>query len=162
VDSGTARSVSLSFSRAETATGMALLTLAHFLVKGVRLSRWRRTLGRPVAADENVSLPCEAAAQAKPRALAASISRADWRLPLPTKCLARAVALQWRLRLSGFPSLLVIAVHRSDRNGQEAFHAWVEREEEILIGQCDRAAYRPIMLFAQGLPASMSCASSAR
>lgn len=136
----------------QTAAGSALLLGALMLVKFVRLSAWRRTLGRLVPPEEAKRAEFEPADQARAAALAGWITRATERLPLATKCLARAVALQWRLRLSGISSLLMVAFHATDREGEHAFHAWVERDGQILIGACDRASYRPIMIFAQGVP----------
>lgn len=58
--------------------------------------------------------------------------------------------LQWLLRREAIGSQLVIAIHATDRTGEHAYHAWVERDGEFLIGRCDRAAYRPVMIFVQG------------
>ncbi len=119
--------------------------MATILVRRVRLSRWRGTLGSIATTDRTADV------QTNTRAilLAAAIERAALRLPVATKCLARAVALQWRLRLSGIPSELVVAFHATDRSGDDGFHAWIEHGGQIIIGHCDRTLYRPVLTLSQ-------------
>ena len=136
-----------------------LLIAAIVLVRAVRLSRWRSSLGQvrayaalaPDAPAPGPPAPGPPAPGNAPRAR--SIGRivgqaARW-LPFPVKCLPRAVATQWLLRLLDSPSSLVIAVHAHDRAGEHAFHAWVESGDEIVIGHCERPKYRAIMAFDQ-------------
>lgn len=131
-----------------------MLAAALTLIKFVRLSAWRGSLGGLVTAEDMTRARFGPEEQARAIALAGWMTRAVERLPIATKCLAQAVALQWRLRLSGISSLLVIAFHLTDREGEHAFHAWVERDGRFLIGACDRETYRPIMMFAQGIAAT--------
>ena len=119
------------------------------LVRRVSLSRWRWTLGEldgsAIGQDERGPDP-------RARAFADAVDRASLRLP--SKCLPRAVALQWRLRLAGIPSSLIIAFHLVDRTAEHGFHAWVEQAGKIVIGHCDRDAYRAALTLSQGnLPA---------
>jgi hypothetical protein len=129
------------------AVSSVFLVVAAILVRFVQLSRWRGTLGAMIPSEAASSL-----AQANPRArsLAGTIERAAVHLPFATKCLPRAVALQWRLRFSGIPSDLVVAFHLADRASEHGFHAWVEHAGEIVIGDCDRAVYRPVLRLSQG------------
>jgi hypothetical protein len=148
--------VSLGYTwpwRANVALCLALLSIAVFLVRAVRFSRWRSTLGSLAE-----SPPPRASHEPDPaaRMLAAVVERAADRLPFATKCLPRAVALQWRLRLAGIPSDLVVAFHAIDRSGEDRFHAWVEHAGEMVIGQCDRTLYRPVMILSQGRPAAVA------
>jgi hypothetical protein len=138
--------------RADVALCVVLLAAAVFLIRVVRLSRWRSTLGSlaKCPADPGAYTPDPEA-----RVLAAVVERAADRFPFAPKCLPRAVALQWRLRLAGIPSDLVIAFHAVDRSGEDGFHAWVEHGGEIVIGQCDRPVYQPVMTLSQGAVATV-------
>ena len=125
-----------------------LLAFARLLVRRVSLSRWRWTLGRIITSDRPV---CFAPSEAREsRVLARSVERADVRLPFESRCLPRAVALQWRLRLAGIPSRLVIAFNKLDRSGEHGFHAWVEQGGTMIIGECDRSLYQPALTLLQG------------
>lgn len=124
---------------------MALLCAAMCLVRWVPLGRWRASLGvvrrdNPERGLADDPLPSRQAIDAARR-----IERGTSHLPFPVKCLPRAVALQWLLRITGSPSTLVVAMHATDRTGEHSSHAWVEQGGEILIGDCDRDAYRPLL-----------------
>ncbi len=82
--------------RRRTALAMALLCMAQVLVKWVPWRLWRWTLGR-VATSEGG--PQGAARVA--RQIAVHVERGAARLPFATKCLPRAMALCWLLRLAG-------------------------------------------------------------
>ena len=138
--------------RAEVAFGVVLICLARFLVRNVRLSRWRWTLGRIDAASASSDGDDDHRADI----LASAIERAAERLPFDSKCLPRAVALQWRLRMAGIASRMVIAFHAIDRSGEHGFHAWVEHSGEMIIGACDRAVYRPALTLSQGNTAAFA------
>ena len=126
---------------------MVLLVAAVALIRWVALSRWGWTIGSVRASPTNgTTFPSDRRASI----LAACIERAALRLPFATKCLARAVALQWRLRLSGIPSDLVIAFHAIDRTSEDGFHAWVEHDGDMVIGHCDREMYHPVMTLSHG------------
>lgn len=132
--------------RARVAFSAALLLLAWLLVRCVRLSRWRWTLG-----EIGTATPAPDAHSARSvRALAQSVERAAVHLPFAGKCLPQGVALQWRLRLARIPSRLVIAFHLIDRSGDHGFHAWVEHGGEMVLGACDRSVYQPAMTLSQG------------
>jgi hypothetical protein len=118
----------------------AALLFAHLLVKTVSLARLRRLLDRPSTAPGDRALDVEAA-----RTIGRQVERAGMRLPIHTKCLPRAVAAMWLLSRHRLAGQLVIAVHRHDRAGEHAFHAWVEHAGEIVIGHCVRAEYAPVM-----------------
>lgn len=137
-----------------------LLCVARFLVASVRPGWWAVTLGERVVPEVALSQQrsdIDGADDQARRAwaqlalTARLVERAATKLPGITKCLPRAVAVQWLLRSKRIDSILVIAVHASDRSGEHGFHAWVERRGYIVIGDCDRTEYRPIMAYAQGM-----------
>ncbi|TNE32943.1 MAG: lasso peptide biosynthesis B2 protein [Alphaproteobacteria bacterium] len=134
-------------SRLATLRAMLWLMLARTLVRLAPLRTYRLTLG-PVAEGVRDCEP-EPSDVDLALAIAQRIERAATRLPGESKCLPKAIALQWMLRRVGLPSRLIVAVHRTARNGPHAFHAWVEQGERILIGHCDRADYCPVMAFDQ-------------
>ncbi|WP_427966497.1 lasso peptide biosynthesis B2 protein [Altererythrobacter sp.] len=139
----------LSQKRLATARAMVLLLLARLVVRFVPLKLFRASLGEmrdgsQMGADLGPSCKLELA-----QAMASRIERATLRLPGESKCLPRAIALQWSLRLTGIESQLVLAIHRSDRSSRHAYHAWVENDGGMLIGHCERSEYRPVMIFAQ-------------
>ncbi len=139
--------------RADVAIGIVSLMLAALLVRGVRLSRWRFTLGHMVKGDSKPATPAD---EGRVRYFAESIERASAWLPFPIKCLPKAVALQWRLRVLGIPSRLVVAVHRTDRASAHSFHAWVEHGGTVVIGQCDVQSYQAVLTLSQGSPAAIN------
>lgn len=67
--------------------------------------------------------------------MAGDVEWAAGRLPLPTKCLPRAMALSWMLRRRRIGHAVVIAVRPSQlRQSPDALHAWVEVEGEKILG----------------------------
>jgi hypothetical protein len=105
---------------------MALLALARALVAAVPFERWRGTLG----------LSKGASAKSECKRLAAQIEWAAQRLPFSSKCLPRAMALSWLLRAKGISHEVVFAVRPAgQRTAEEALHAWVEIDGQILIGE---------------------------
>ncbi|WP_095012040.1 lasso peptide biosynthesis B2 protein [Tsuneonella mangrovi] len=137
--------------RIRTTQAIVALGAAWVLVKTVRLSIWRESLGRSIDPAEPwpVRRPVEAGLADASR-IARHVERAAAWLPFAGKCLPRAVACQWLLQALGIPSRLVIAHHRNDRSGEHAFHAWVEHNGAFVTGECDRADYEPVMAFVQG------------
>jgi hypothetical protein len=137
--------------RAHVAASVILLIVARLLVRHVRLSHWRATLGKitPTSDIVSTSAPSGRAPRAA-RLLASAVERGAELLPFDSKCLPRAAALQWLLRASRMPSHLVIAFHAAERDQEHGFHAWVEQDGHILIGACDRLQYRPAMVLVQG------------
>ena len=70
------------------------------------------------------------------------------------RCLPRAMALQWMLRSRAIPSRLVVAIAPAAGPGTpDPHHAWTEAGGTVLVGDCDRSAYRALMVFDQGQPA---------
>lgn len=107
-------------------TAMAHLCWAQVLVSGIPFNRWRDTLGW-VAPPQS---PLDRA-----RRLAGDVEWAAKRLPFPTKCLPRAMALSWMLRRRRLGHTVVIAVRPNDlRHSADALHAWVEIAGEKIIG----------------------------
>lgn len=139
--------MSLWRSRRRTLCAMAWLVLARLLVRFVTLSRLRIWLGQP--ATDAPLVPSRAAPSDQASEIAGNVERAAMRLPGESKCLPKAMALHWMLGHVGMPSRLVIAIHRTDRTGQHAYHAWVEQAGYMLIGHCDRSEYREVMAFEQ-------------
>lgn len=145
---------------------VALLAAARFLVRLVPLHVWRGTVGVVRAGDgsgsgersvgpaaSGMSLPSDDARRTA-RTLARSVERACRWLPGTSRCLPKAVTLQWLMRWHRIPATTVIAFKIADRSGADAYHAWVELEGEMLIGQCDRNVYQPIMALVYTSPGS--------
>jgi len=104
---------------------MVLLGIARILVAAVPFERWRGTLGSSNGA----------AAKAESRRLAAQIEWAARRSAFSSKCLPRAMALSWLLRAKGIRHEVVFGVRPAElRKPDDALHAWVEIDSQILIG----------------------------
>ena len=120
--------------RGATLEAMAWLILARLLIARVRFGRWRSWLGTPVAPpadDPRLHLDANLAQ----RRLARAVERAAERLPGETRCLARAMALHWMLRLRAMGGVLHIGVLPGHtRGGLDDLHAWVTCSGEVLIG----------------------------
>lgn len=153
-------------NRFATIEALAFLISAKFLVRYIQLGTWRSTLGDLVSAEEPAP-PAELAPADSARVetnieagrLARSVFRASQRIPGHTKCLPQAVALQWMLKRRSITSSLVIAAIKAPTEASKVgvidpFHAWVERDEVMIIGRCDREMYQAIMTLSQGKPAS--------
>ena len=135
--------------RRATVEAMAWLILARLLVANVPFGRWRRWLGTPVAPptdDPRLHLDANLAQ----RRLARAVERAAGRLPGESRCLARAMALHWMLRLRAMGGVLHIGVlPGSDRGSLDDLHAWVTRSGEVLLGADDQPHFA---LFAAANP----------
>lgn len=113
-----------------TAAATTRLCLAQLLVTWIPYNRWRHGLGFATGRHDQ---PTSGLADA--RRLAADIEWAAKRLPFPTKCLPRAMALSWVLRRRRIGHALVIAVRPSQlRQSPDAMHAWIEVESEKILG----------------------------
>ena len=132
-----------------TIEAMALLPLARVLVNRVQMKHWRGTLGEIEGAtissaasptDQQTAAWCDAAR------LGRHVERAAEKLPVETKCLPRAIALQWMLRRRAIASRLIVA-RSHEKGNRDEWHAWVEHGEEIVIGHCDRDDYRAMLIF---------------
>ena len=145
-----AKFYSIAGQRWQTVQAAVLLAFADALVRFVPFSTWKRTLG-VVEKDGALSSTGDEATDriADARALARRVERAARRMPWQAKCLPKAVALQWQLRRAGIPSRLVIAIHRQERSGRHAYHAWIEIGGAMVIGECDRLQYAPVARFDQ-------------
>lgn len=121
-------------SRLETLEAAALLCFARLLVALVRFERWRSWLGEPVKGG------AETGGVARiDRHCARVVRRALGHLPLTFKCLPQAMALHWMLQRRGRPSQIVLsALPKAVRAGQDDLHAWTEIGGEVLIGESDR------------------------
>lgn len=152
-----------------------LLCIARLLVAFVRPVFWARALGTRLAADASLTHPTSGSMtddhtpagrsvsgalvsdgrrdvsldRSEVALVARLVERAATKLPGTTKCLPRAMVVQWLLRRRGIASILVIAVHARDRSTEHGYHAWVEHHGDFVIGDCDRAEYRPIMAYRQ-------------
>ena len=112
-----------------TAAAMARLSLAQLLVTAIPFGRWQSRVGLgPTHADGPADLH-------RARRFAADVEWAAKRLPFPTKCLPRAMALSWMLRRKRIEHSVVFAVRPADsRESAEALHAWVEIEGQKILG----------------------------
>lgn len=160
-----AGSASVWANRLLVAQAVFALSLARVLVHHVRFSRWRGSLG---AARDGEAAPaifdqCRAGSGGNDRLaqrIGRCVDRAAHRLPFQTKCLVRAIAVQWMLRLRSMPSNLVIAVHATDRDTDDGYHAWVEHNGHMVVGRCDPSVYQPLMILSQGASGSQPAPSN--
>lgn len=114
--------------RARTLRAAALLCLANLIIACLPLKLWRGRIGL----YGNVSAKDLGDANRE----AAHIARAAWRLPFSGRCLPQAMALSWRLRRQRIAHSVIMAVRPPDlRGGEDALHAWVEVEGEIVLGE---------------------------
>lgn len=134
--------------RFETIRAALLLLRAQFLIRSVPMARWHGSLGQVVEQMQD-GTPCDPAELAMARAKARRVERAAMRFPIEPSCLAKAMALQWLLAPTGLGTRLVIAMQRDDRRAEHGWHAWVELDEVILIGQCDPTHYLRVLCFAR-------------
>jgi hypothetical protein len=58
-------------------------------------------------------------------------------------CLKQALVLSWLLRRRGVATSLHIGVAR--RDGRLAAHAWLERDDDVILGGLDRADYERLL-----------------
>ena len=112
-----------------TTAAMARLCRAQLLVSWIPFNRWSQGLGCRWATNDLSKRAVEA------RQLAADVEWAAKRLPFPTKCLPRAMALSWMLRRKRIEHSVVFAVRPADsRESAEALHAWVEIDGQKILG----------------------------
>lgn len=129
--------------RLRARTGEAALALlgARGLIAFVPFARWRSWLGDPVQPPGDIAAPSglppsePTPGQREAGRLARHVDRAAARLPLPLKCLPRAMALSWMLRRRNIAHLLVLAARPGHaRGGEDDLHAWVEVNGLIVLG----------------------------
>ena len=114
--------------RSRTLEAMGALCLAQAAVAWLPFSLWRGWLGLSGAALPDTANEAQRLAQ--------HIDRAAARLPFPTLCLPRAIALSRLLLRRGIPHQLVIAARpASQRSGTDDLHAWVEAGGHIVLGE---------------------------
>ena len=115
-----------------TVQALALLCLARLLVAFVPLRMWRHTLGQDCA---DPCIPPDPEAAGPARCLAGHVERAAARLPFETKCLPRAMALAWLLRIRGVHYSFKLAVRPMQaRSGKDDLHAWLEAGGTAILG----------------------------
>ena len=121
---------------AQLAEAAVLLVVSRLLVDFVRFGRWRGLLGRVVPAGPTTrSDDGRDAPDQRDRYLSRVVDRAASRLPFACRCLPRAMALHWMLTRRGKRTTLVIGVLPGPRRGHlDDLHAWVEINDEVLIG----------------------------
>lgn len=152
-------------SRKITLRAATLILKAESLIRRAPMEAWRDSLGEVEMADGDAVLAGQLApTRASDEELrlghsrARNVMRAAEHLPYSPKCLPQAMALQWLLKSERLPSALIIARLRGQGDTQsqagtvagqvqDAFHAWVELGNAMLIGHCEKADYRPIMAF---------------
>jgi hypothetical protein len=77
--------------------------------------------------------------------IALAVESASRQLPWRTMCIQKSMALQWMLRLGGFPSLLHFGIG-PDNDGLSA-HLWVSLDGDILIGEEAVARHAQVATF---------------
>ena len=137
------------FARLITLEALLLLPLARLLVDHIPMKHWRHSLGTLVKSGRPTSARdlSQHAGYDGFLWLARRVERAAARLPIHTKCLPRAIALQWMLRRRSMDARLVVAIYKGPDRSIDEYHAWVEAGGEIILGHCDRQLYRPLMVF---------------
>ena len=136
-------------ARGATLEAMAWLVCARFLIAWVAFGRWRSWLGQAVAPEPGDRL-LQRDDNLGRRRIARAVARAAGRLPGESRCLARAMALQWMLRRRGLGGVLHIGILPGNARGSlDDLHAWVTRLGEVLIG-ADEKPHRA--LFAAANP----------
>ena len=116
-----------------TVQAMALLCLARLLVAHVPLRMWRQSLGQDCPKQ---SAPPDPKGIEPAKRLAGHVERAASRLPFETKCLPRAMALAWMLRIRGFSYAFKLASRPLlTRSGRDDLHAWVEAGGIAILGR---------------------------
>jgi hypothetical protein len=125
-----------------------LLLLARYLIRFVAMRRWRGSLGQPCdlppAATAAVPSRHTGPLPGTERIVRQAIDRACRRLPGETVCLPRAMAAQWMLRRRGKHPGLVFGIRPDDSREKvrHGFHAWVECDGRVVIGEIDHPGYR--------------------
>lgn len=108
---------------------MAALCVARLVIATTSFKRWRHTLG-----GSGTKRTLEPAAIEAAR-LANHINWAAKLLPFETKCLSRAMALSWLLRLRETDHCVVFAARPAEfRGANDQLHAWVEVDDKIILG----------------------------
>ena len=126
------RKIESRWPRWLTLRAMVLLCLARLLVAGVPLRMWRSTLGHNCS---NVCIQPGPQTVRTAQRLACHVERAAWRLPFETKCLPRAMALVWTLRIQGIGCTFKLAARpKQARSGTNDLHAWVEVGGMAILG----------------------------
>ena len=121
-------------ARGATLEAMVWLVCARVLIASVPFGRWLPWLGQAVPPEpDHPRLHLDA--NLAQRRLARAVARAAGRLPGESRCLPRAMALQWMLRRRAMGGVLHIGVlPGSNRGSLDDLHAWVTRLGEVLIG----------------------------
>lgn len=120
-----------------------MLLLARLLVLLVPMRYWLGSLGTIRENTVSTSEPVSGAKVPKElRAVVSAVERAAVRLPVPVRCLPRAMAVQWMARRRDLASVLIIGI---ERDGPTPLHAWVEWEAVTVIGRLPGHAFVPLM-----------------
>lgn len=128
------RSSALTRGRVVTLQAIVFLLLARLLVAHVPFSRWRASLGKTVP-PQPISAEVRRECNLVARRLARAVERAASRVAKGSRCLPRAMALQWLIRWYGMHAVINIGVLPSQRRGGlHDLHAWVVRDGEVLLG----------------------------
>lgn len=130
--------ISLNRQRLATMRAIFYLAAARLLVRMTSLERLRESIGKPLDVDVD-------GADELARFWAGRVERAAMRLPSESKCLPKSVALYWLLKREGVASRIAVAIHVTERAGAHAYHAWLERDGEMLVGHCNREEYRVVL-----------------
>lgn len=129
-----------------TAVAMAQLLFAMMLVRWVPMRKWRGWLGSLSDAPPAPLHPAKPAVLKSAYGHVWHVLRAASHLPVTVKCLPQAMVLQWQLRRRNIGSQLVIAMLKAGHSAAaDPYHAWVELDGVILLGNCERSDYAVLM-----------------
>ncbi|MGE8142336.1 lasso peptide biosynthesis B2 protein [Novosphingobium sp. NPDC080210] len=114
--------------RLTTIEAMAALAFARLAIAVIPMRAWTGHLGKCAGAPSGDRMEA--------LRLAARVNRAALRLPFAVKCLPRAMALSLMLGRRGIAHRMVIAARPAgQRQGTDALHAWVEVEQQVVLGE---------------------------
>jgi hypothetical protein len=123
-----------------------LLVRAALLLVAMRLGLWLlpfQTLRRLLATFTATRTRARDAEPYSKEQVAWAVEAVARRMPLASTCLTRAMAAQVLLARRGYPTLLRIGVVREGKDELQA-HAWVESQDEVVIGGYDLKRYTPL------------------
>jgi hypothetical protein len=129
-----------------------LLVRAALLLVAMKLGLWLlpfRTLRRLLATFAVTPTRVLEAEPFSNHKVAWAVETVARHMPLASTCLTQAMTAQVLLARRGYSALLHIGVLRDDKGNLQA-HAWVESEDEVVIGGCELKRYTPLATLLPG------------
>lgn len=116
------------------------LAWARFLIKFVKFSWWKHTLGPIDGEPDPADWPDLSPQQLKQASDTGRIVNrvADQLRLFEAVCLPRAMATRWALARRGIPSRIIIGSRRGEAEEGLLFHAWLMVGDRVITGQNER------------------------